>query len=57
MKSRRRDPHALDSGYQLVDEQSGFPVFANWALGCGFGLDLDNIEEWLNAPPRRGLDD
>ena len=51
MKSRRRDPDAADAGYQLVDAQSGLPVYANWALGCGFGLDLDDVGSWLSEAP------
>lgn len=47
-KSRRRDPKAWDFGsYQITDPQGGGLVFANWAVGHGFGLSLDDVEEWL----------
>lgn len=47
-KSRRRDPHALDYGaYWLIDTRGNFVV-----SGGEWGLTLDQVEEFLTAPPR-----
>jgi hypothetical protein len=48
-KSRRRDPLALDYGYQLVDARTGKVVAENRVAGRGFGLTLKQVEEWLTA--------
>lgn len=48
MKSRRRDPRAWGYGtYMLVDADTGVVAFADWAVGRGYGLSLDDIEEFL----------
>ena len=48
-KSPRRDPSAHDFGtYQLVDDREGWVVLANHQMGQGYGVSLDDIEEWLN---------
>lgn len=48
MKSRRRDPQALDYGtYMLVDASTSGVVAS--AGNNGFGLDLDGVEEWLES--------
>jgi hypothetical protein len=50
-KSPRRDPGAWDYGtYQLVDGQEGWLV-AELIPGQGFGMSLDDIEEWLTGQP------
>lgn len=47
-KSRRRDPRAWDYGtYQLVDAYTNGLVAAEWDVGRGYGLTLDEIEAWL----------
>lgn len=53
MKSRRRDPHATDFGtYMLVNVQTGGVDAADWgSFTKEYGLDLDDIEEWLSEPP------
>jgi len=49
-KSRRRDPRAWDFGtYQLVDPRTNVIVASDHAIGRGYGLDLDAIEEWLTS--------
>lgn len=46
LKSRRRDPHAIDFGtYMLVDPNRCALVPADHNRGCG--LDLDGVETWL----------
>jgi hypothetical protein len=48
-KSPRRDTRAWDFGtYQLVDAREGW-VVAEQMPGQGFGMSLDDVEEWLNA--------
>jgi hypothetical protein len=48
-KSPRRDPRAWDFGtYQLVDAREGW-VVAEQIAGQGFGMSLDDVEEWLNG--------
>jgi hypothetical protein len=48
-KSPRRDPRAWDFGtYQLVDGQEGW-VVAEQMAGRGYGMSLDDIEEWLTG--------
>jgi hypothetical protein len=57
VKSRRRDPYAVDYGtYMLVDPATNAVVA--YGLQSGFGLSLDAIEAELDsrdrpAPPRR----
>ena len=47
-KSRARDPRALGFGtYQLVDADNNFPVWADWTLGRGYGLDLTEVADYL----------
>jgi hypothetical protein len=49
-KSRRRDPLALAyGGYQLIDPRSSSLVFGEVA-GYGFGVSLDDIEDYLRRP-------
>ena len=50
VKSRRRDPRALDfGGYMIVDTQG------NWVVAGGspwvFSLDLDAVEDYLTSSP------
>jgi len=53
-KSPRRDPHAWDFGtYQLVDDRDGWAVLANRQIGGGYGMSLDDIEEWLTREATR----
>ncbi|MFN2490381.1 MAG: hypothetical protein ABR529_11715 [Actinomycetota bacterium] len=40
-KSRRRDPRALDYGYFIIEPH------INGLLSSEFGMDLDEVEEWL----------
>lgn len=48
-KSPRRDPGAWDFGtYQLVDAREGW-VVAEQMTGQGYGMTLDEVEEWLNG--------
>ena len=51
IKSRRRDPLALDfGGYMIVDSQTGFPVEGgggNTSFRNGYELSLDNVQEWV----------
>jgi hypothetical protein len=47
-KRRRRDPRAWDYGtYQIVDPILNAVVWADWATGQGYGLTLEDVEEWL----------
>jgi hypothetical protein len=48
-KSPRRDPGAWDYGtYQLADAREGW-IVAEQMAGQGYGMSLDDIEEWLNG--------
>lgn len=48
-KSSRRDARAWDFGtYQLVDAREGW-VVAEQLAGQGYGMTLDDVEEWLNG--------
>jgi hypothetical protein len=50
-KSRRRDPNAWDYGtWQLTDARTNAIVAQNFAIGQGYGLSLDDIEERLTQP-------
>jgi hypothetical protein len=45
-KSKRRDPRAYDYGtYQLVEVQTN--TIAAYGSQSGYGLDLDDVEEYL----------
>lgn len=47
IKSRRRDPNALDYGqYWLFDTQHNWLVFPS-GPGAECGADLDDVEAWL----------
>jgi hypothetical protein len=47
-KSPRRDTGAWDFGtYQLADAREGW-VVAEQMAGQGYGMSLDDVEEWLN---------
>ena len=46
-KNRTRDPN-LGGTYQLVDAETGFPAFADWATQRGYGLTLDDIADHLS---------
>src|SRR4051794_12325909 len=51
LKSRRRDPRALTFGtYGLVDASTNAWVTYDGGSQAGYGLSLDEIEEWLNKP-------
>lgn len=56
-KSRRRDSGALDFGtYQLVEPSRNALVLGDSDLAGGFGMSLDQIEDFLNMPlPRRDM--
>jgi hypothetical protein len=48
-KAKSRDPHTWDYGtYQLVDPRATSIVFANLAVGNGYGLSLDDVEDYLD---------
>ena len=48
-KSRRKDPNAWDYGtYQITDPATSMLVLADWAIGQGYGLSLDDVEVWLD---------
>lgn len=48
-KSRRRDPDGWDYGtYQVIDSRTNTLVFGDFTTGHGFGLSLDDIENWLS---------
>jgi len=50
-KSRQRDPRGYLYGtYQLVDPNYNTIVLSDRAYGRGYGMSLDEIEEYLNAP-------
>jgi hypothetical protein len=52
-KSPRRDPGAWDYGtYQLTDAREGWTV-AEQMTGQGYGMSLDDIEEWLSGSATR----
>jgi alkylated DNA nucleotide flippase Atl1 len=60
-KSRRRDPDAWDYGtYQIVDYSNGPGgqlVYADWDTGQGWGLTLDDVEEWLGQDGGQPVND
>lgn len=47
VKSRRRDPNALGFGTYMLTDLSNNVVHADPALGQGYGLDLDDVENYL----------
>jgi hypothetical protein len=48
-KAKRRDPYSWDYGtYRLVSPESKNIVFANLAVGNGYGLSLDDVEDYLD---------
>lgn len=56
-KSRRRDPLAFDFGtYQLVDLSTNSIVLMNFAIGRGYGCDLDDVEKYLNKGVKSKVD-
>jgi hypothetical protein len=49
-RSRSRDRNALTFGeYQIIDAETGTIAFCDWNAPRGYGLDLDDVEEWLKA--------
>lgn len=47
-KSRRRNPYACDYGtYGLYDVSMNGLVASGGEVFNGYGLDLDEVEEWL----------
>jgi hypothetical protein len=53
VKSRRRDPHALDYQlYALVSEDE-YQIAGGWQKGGRFGFTLDEVEARLSEGPRR----
>lgn len=49
-KSRARDPRGITYGtYQLVDPHTNTIVYADWAYGRGYGLALDDVEQYLSG--------
>jgi hypothetical protein len=52
VKSRRRDPRAIDyRGYMLVDQATGRVVAGAGPIGRPT-WDLDRIEAWLTSDPK-----
>lgn len=52
VKSRSRDPHALDYGlYALIDHETGGAVNPAIAQRWVCSWTLEEVEEYLNAPP------
>ncbi|GAB3535433.1 hypothetical protein GCM10027403_13050 [Arthrobacter tecti] len=50
MKSRVRDPRALLYGtYQLADTRTDSIVLANHTLQQGYGMGLDDVEQYLQG--------
>jgi hypothetical protein len=50
LRSRRRDPRAVDYGlYWVVDESTS--VVVAWGSYYENGMDLDEVEEWLQTTP------
>ena len=47
-RSRRRDPQALDYGKYWLDDASDSCV-----LGGDWGVELDDVEAWLNSYVRK----
>ena len=47
MKSRRRDPDALEYGtYQVIEIRHNSLAFGD--TNHGFGMSLEDVEDWLN---------
>ena len=53
VKSRRRDPFAVDFGRYRVETGDGIEATA-FASTMGWGLTLDEVEKRLTSPRRRG---
>ena len=52
-KSRRRDPNAYDyNTYRIVDAETSFVVLTGGS-GQDYGLDLDDVEEYLDQHNER----
>lgn len=50
LKSRRRDPRAIEYGtYMLVDADTNGVAWSGDHEN-GYGLDLDDVEDYLNRP-------
>lgn len=50
-KHRARDPrHVLFGTFQIVDATTGAPVHADPGVGRGYGLDIDDVESYLERP-------
>jgi hypothetical protein len=49
-KSRRRDPRAYDYGTYMLTDPNTNSIVAAGDVGRGYGLTLDDIEEWLVGP-------
>jgi hypothetical protein len=48
MKSRARDPDDLTfGGYQIVDVQINGLVEGHGNAGRGYGMTLDDVQEWI----------
>lgn len=51
VKSRRRDPRAIDyGGYMLVDVPTGYAVAGVHPIGRPH-WNLDDVEDWLASDP------
>jgi hypothetical protein len=48
MKSRRRDPRALDFGRYAITNQVTGAVVAGGDGFNGYGLTLDDVDQWVN---------
>jgi len=49
-KSRLRDPDAIGYGtYMLVDASMNAVAFADWHAPNGYGLSLDDVEDYLSG--------
>ena len=53
VKSRRRDPFAVDFGRYRVETGDGVEATA-FTSAMGWGLTLDEVEKRLTSPRRRG---
>jgi hypothetical protein len=53
MKSRRRDPRALDYGYyRIIYPNTNFVIAGG--QGPGFSFTLDDVEDWLENRKKGG---
>jgi hypothetical protein len=53
VKSRRRDPHALDYHLYALVAENEYKVEGGWQEGGRFGYTLDEVEARLSKGTRR----